>query len=158
MENDRRVDAATIAAHGQDIAVLKNDIQRMNEFFGRLDTAIEKIGDLSNTITKMLAVHDQRLDLQDETNKEIYIAIEKSQTEVREDVRALFTLVNQIRTEVTVTIATLESKAKTVAEDATKGIDGRVKKLERWQWIIIGGGLALAGLPKALEVLAALIK
>lgn len=44
-----------------EVAVLKSDVTRMASLFSRLDTAIEKMGDVSNNIAKMLAVHEELL-------------------------------------------------------------------------------------------------
>jgi len=55
-----------------EVAVLKSDVNRMASLFSRLDTAIEKMGDVSNNIAKMLAVHEERLSKQDDIDEELF--------------------------------------------------------------------------------------
>ena len=38
-----------------EVAVLKSDVARMTSLFEKLDTAIERMGDVSNSIARMLA-------------------------------------------------------------------------------------------------------
>lgn len=152
----RRAADYEINQHSQDIAVLKNDMQRMGEFFGRLDVAIEKIGDLSNTITKMLAVHDSRLDQQDETNKEIYATIEKSQLQIGQDIKDLYRLLNSTKNDVTAAVASFEGKATAIVTTGTEKLEKRLTALEKWRWVIVGGGAVLAAIavsPAILNIL-----
>lgn len=44
-----------------DVELLKRDVNAINGLLGRLDTAIDKIADVSNGIQKILAVHDQSI-------------------------------------------------------------------------------------------------
>ena len=45
-----------------DIELAKRDISGMQSMMSKLDTAIDKIADVSNGISKILAVHDQAID------------------------------------------------------------------------------------------------
>ncbi len=53
-----------------EVAVLKSDVARMTSLFEKLDTAIERMGDVSNSIARMLAVHEERLNKQDDDLKQ----------------------------------------------------------------------------------------
>lgn len=50
-----------------------NDIQLLK----RLDTAIEKLTDVSNEIKQVLVVHETKLDQQEELNRQYYEQIDK---------------------------------------------------------------------------------
>ena len=46
------------------IELLKKEVQDMKGISTRLDTAIVKIGDVSNSINRMLAVHEEKISQQ----------------------------------------------------------------------------------------------
>jgi len=72
-----------------EVAVLKSDVNRMASLFSRLDTAIEKMGDVSNNIAKMLAVHEERLSKQDDIDEELFSLI-------TEETKAISTQQNEL--------------------------------------------------------------
>ena len=43
-----------------EVELLKREVKSMNVIHGRLDTAIEKLTEVSNCINRMLAVHEER--------------------------------------------------------------------------------------------------
>ena len=45
-----------------DVELVKRDVITMQNMMTKLDTAIDKIADVSNDISKILAVHDQAID------------------------------------------------------------------------------------------------
>ena len=50
-----------------EVELLKREVKSMNVIHGRLDTAIEKLTEVSNCINRMLAVHEERLSQQEES-------------------------------------------------------------------------------------------
>ena len=48
------------------IEILKKEVQDMKGIYQRLDTAIVKIGDVSNSINRMLAVHEEKISQQED--------------------------------------------------------------------------------------------
>ena len=54
----------------REIATIKADVAAMGHLFGKLDDAIEKIGEASNNISQILAVHEERLDTQERERME----------------------------------------------------------------------------------------
>lgn len=138
-----------IIQNQSDIAVLKNDVARMSEFFSKLDTAIEKISDLSNSITRMLAVHDERLDKQEETNAKIFVIVEAAHKDLYEKVSYGQTERNKISNHVDVldiSIKTLTETLITQHEHTIKMNSKRITELEHWRWILVGGFLTVAGI------------
>ena len=54
------------------IAGLKKDIENVNTLNGRLDTAIEKLTDVSTSIKQMLAVHEEKISRQEQIDEIIF--------------------------------------------------------------------------------------
>ena len=52
---------ATVKSLDTDIAVIKNEVSQFGQLLNKLETALDKIADVSNNIGQILAVHEQRL-------------------------------------------------------------------------------------------------
>ena len=55
-----------------DIAGLKKDVENVQTIHGRLDTAIDKLTDVSTSIKQMLAVHEEKISRQEQTDEVIF--------------------------------------------------------------------------------------
>jgi uncharacterized protein HemX len=55
-----------------DIAVLKRDVNQLSGVFIRLESAIEKVGELANGVTKMLAVHEEKISADSDSVEHLY--------------------------------------------------------------------------------------
>jgi DNA repair exonuclease SbcCD ATPase subunit len=144
-----------------EVAVLKSDVARMTSLFEKLDTAIEKMGDVSNSIARMLAVHEERLNKQDDIDEELFTLVEKRKQELQSDIKDLHSRITTVSRELSDDINETEqrimtamtygtSEIKKCITDETKAItkqqaelENRVTELERWKWLIMGGSIAL---------------
>ena len=55
-----------------DIESLRKDIENMNTINGRIDTAIDKLTDVSTSIKSMLAVHEEKIARQEKIDEVIF--------------------------------------------------------------------------------------
>ena len=55
-----------------DIAGLKKDVENVQTIHGRLDTAIDRLTDVSKSIKQMLAVHEEKITRQEQTDEVIF--------------------------------------------------------------------------------------
>ena len=113
-----------------EVKLLKKELHDQRKIHDRLDIAIEKLTDVSNSIHRMLAVHEEKIARQEEA---IFAAEE--QIEVR-------------RTEVLKQIDELHSRITTNTKDIMKEIQkirdeliSRVGVLERWRHVLIGSSI-----------------
>ena len=65
-----------------EIELLKRDVSEMKLIYSRLDKAIEKISDVSNSINRMLAVHEEKISQQEEVQI-------RSEQEINNDIKEL---------------------------------------------------------------------
>jgi hypothetical protein len=133
-----------------DVAVLKKDIERMNDVFGRLDTAIEKISELSSNISNLLSVHEERLNSQTKTNEELYSTIEKNQEKIELELKELTKTLSDTKTEVALAMKSIDNKIAEHVDKKTNTLTHRIYKLEKWRWIVVGGGIVVIGLLSAI--------
>jgi hypothetical protein len=60
-----------------DVAVLQTKVENFEQVFDRLDRAIEKITEVNNNVSRMLAVHEERISKQEETDPVLFDKIDK---------------------------------------------------------------------------------
>jgi len=60
-----------------DVAVLQTKVENFEQVFDRLDRAIEKITEVNNNVSRMLAVHEERISKQEKTDPVLFDKIDK---------------------------------------------------------------------------------
>ena len=135
------------------VAVIEHDLKQIQVVFSRLDLAIEKIGDVSNCINKMLAVHDTNLEAQVNVNEDIYESLEVHRQETKESNAELHSRITTITRELEAKIQTTSDKLLNAISDLKKSVEKeeekhkeRIDKLERTKYIMIGGGIAIGAI------------
>ena len=59
------------------LAVLEEKLQNFETLVSRLDSAIEKIAEVNNNVSRMLAVHEERITKQEEIDAVLFDKIDK---------------------------------------------------------------------------------
>ena len=135
------------------VAVIEHDLKQIQIVFSRLDLAIEKIGDVSNCINKMLAVHDTKLEAQENVNEDIYQSLEVHRQETKESNAELHSRITTTTRELESKIQSTEDKMLAAIKDLKSSVDKeeekhikRIDKLERTKYIMIGGGIVIGAI------------
>lgn len=135
------------------VAVIEHDLKQIQIVFSRLDLAIEKIGDVSNCINKMLAVHNTKLDVQETVNEDIYRSLEVHRQETKESNAELHSRITTTTRELESKIQSTEDKMLAAIKDLKSSVDKeeekhikRIDKLEKTKYIMIGGGIVLGAI------------
>ena len=135
------------------VAVLEHDLKQVQVVFGRLDLAIEKIGDVSNCINKMLAVHDTKLEAQENVNEDIYQSLEVHRNETKASNAELHSRITTTTRELETKIQATEVKVLEAIKDLKKSVEKeeeknkeRIDKLEKAKYLFVGGGLVVGAI------------
>ena len=130
-----------------DVELLKRDVVNVQEVLTRLDSAIDKIADVSNGINKILAVHDSTIDGMRETFSE-----RMNRTE--NDIEIIHDRISRHEDELKKEFREYHEEMKTMYET----IESRTSVLEKWKWYIMGSawgvGFLIATLLQAGNFLA----
>ena len=108
------------------VAVLEHDLKQVQVVFGRLDLAIEKICDVSNSINKMLAVHDTKLEAQETVNEDIYQSLEVHRQETKASNAELHSRITTTTRELETKIQNTEDKLLSAIGDLKKSVEKEV--------------------------------
>ena len=115
-----------------DIESLRKDIENMNTINGRIDTAIDKLTDVSASIKSMLAVHEEKIQRQEKIDEIIFDKLKDRADEISDVYR-------ELKRDVEMSEKRLLIEIKSLKND----IGARVGVLERYKWLILGGAIVI---------------
>ena len=111
---------------------IKKDLENVSNINDRLDTAIEKLTDVSSSIKSMLAVHEEKITKQEKTDEVIFEKIKDRADEIDSVYRELQREINQVERRLLIEIKALRND-----------IGGRVSMLEKLRWILLGAAIVI---------------
>ena len=137
-----------------DLQVLKNEVEQVASVNTKLDSAIDKLTDISGSIKSMLAVHEEKLSKQEEIDKAIFNLIENRRIEVHTNYKELHARINKIHKELTDEIEMSEKRLMCEIKTLNSNLDGRIGVFEKYRYIIIGIAIILGlSMPQFMSIL-----
>ena len=115
-----------------DIAKLKKDVEEFDRIHNRLDTAIDKLTDVSTSIKSMLAVHSEKISRQEQIDEVIFEKLKERAGEI-----------DNVRRELTREIEQSEKRLLLEIKAIRNDIGARVGMLEKYRWIILGAAIVI---------------
>ena len=148
------------------VAVIEHDLKQIQVVFSRLDLAIEKIGDVSNCINKMLAVHETKLEAQETVNEDIYESLEVHRKETSDNNKELHSRITTVQRELSLEISETRKELMDAIQGLKVSVDkeeeknkNRIDKLEKTKYLMIGGGIVIGAIiTKVLPLLMKFIQ
>ena len=126
-----------------EVKLLKKELHDQRKIHDRLDIAIEKLTDVSNSIHRMLAVHEEKLTRQEEAIFQAEEQIEVRRTEVLKQI-------DELHSRITTNTKDIMSAAVAQHQQQNKEIQrirdelvSRVGVLEKWRHVLIGGAIVI---------------
>ena len=126
-----------------EVKLLKKELQDQAKIHDRLDIAIEKLTDVSNSIHRMLAVHEEKIARQEEAIFEAEQKIEVRRSE-------LLIKIDELHSRVTANTKEIMTAASAQHQQQNKEIQrmrdvliSRVGVLEKWRHVLIGGSIVV---------------
>ena len=136
-----------------DLQVLKNEVEQVASVNTKLDSAIDKLTDISGSIKSMLAVHEEKLSKQEEIDKAIFNLIENRRVEFDTNYKELHARINKIHKELTDEIEMSEKRLMCEIKTLNSNLDGRIGVFEKYRWIIIGAAIVLGlSMPQLMSI------
>ena len=115
-----------------DIESLRKDIENVNTINGRIDTAIDKLTDVSTSIKSMLAVHEEKITRQEKIDEIIFEKLKDRADEISDVYR-------ELKRDVEMSEKRLLIEIKSLKND----IGARIGVLEKYRWLILGGAIVI---------------
>ena len=126
-----------------EVQLLKRDIEDVKSIHGRLDVAIDKLTDVSNSIHRMLAVHEEKLARQEESSVELEQQIEKRRSEVLTKIDDLHSRITTNTKEIMVSAAAQLAEQNKEIQKIREDLSGRIGVMEKWRHVLVGGSIVV---------------
>ena len=136
-----------------DVKLLKKELHDQSKIHDRIDIAIEKLTDVSNSINRMLAVHEEKLGRQEEAIFEAEQKLEIRRTELGSKIEELHSRITTNTKEIMTAAATQHAEQNKEIQKIRDEIRDRVGVLEKWRHVLIGASIVAGfALNKFLQV------
>jgi len=126
-----------------EVQLLKRDIEDVKSIHSRLDVAIDKLTDVSNSIHRMLAVHEEKLARQEEASVELEQQIEKRRSEVLTKIDDLHSRITTNTKEIMINAAAQHEEQNKEIQKIREELSGRIGVMEKWRHVLIGGSIVV---------------
>ena len=139
-----------------EVELLKREVRDMAKIHARLDTAIEKIADVSQSLHTIMAVHEEKLMRQEE-------ALDDQEKKLQENIMELHSRITSNAKEQTHQMGEMERRMIQAMKEHNKSeteefqklrleLQNRVGVLEKWRHIIIGGAIVVGFIIQRLPI------
>ena len=138
---------ATVKSLDTEVELLKMEVTEMKKIHLRLDSAIEKIADVSQSLHTIMAVHEEKLMRQEDQ-------LEQQENEFKNTVQELHSRITsnakeslQHQTDMERRLVDAMTQHNTKADayfvQLRDELSTRVGVLEKWRYVIIGGSIVI---------------
>jgi len=114
-----------------EVKLLKKELEDQRKIHDRLDIAIEKLTDVSNSIHRMLAVHEEKLTRQEE-------ALESRRVEISSQISELHSRVTTNTKDIMLSATKQHDNQNKEIQKIREDLKDRVGVLEKWRHVLIG--------------------
>ena len=127
---------------------LNTEVAVLQSVVYKIDNTVAEIAKSSAEVTRLLAVHDSRINNLESGNKDTI-------TDVRDLYKKMSDNTKEILSKIDDMEVRIEDKIKEHTDKSSaqhKVISDRLSVLENWRWLVVGGAIALGFLLKHLDV------
>ena len=124
-----------------EVKLLKKELQDQAKIHDRLDVAIEKLTDVSNSIHRMLAVHEEKISRQEESLIEAEQKLEARRSEVIVKIDELHSRITTNTKEIMSAALLQHTQQNKEIQKIKDDLAARVGVLEKWRHVLIGASI-----------------
>jgi chromosome segregation ATPase len=124
-----------------EVKLLKKELQDQAKIHSRLDVAIEKLTDVSNSIHRMLAVHEEKISRQEELLIEAEQKLEARRSEVIVKIDELHSRITTNAKEIMTAASTQHIQQNKEIQKIKNELAARVGVLEKWRHVLMGASI-----------------
>tara|TARA_B110000858_G_scaffold182904_1_gene222759 strand:- start:1023 stop:1478 length:456 start_codon:yes stop_codon:yes gene_type:complete len=138
---------ATVKTLDTEVELLKREVNEMKQIHLRLDHAIEKIADVSQSLHTIMAVHEEKLLRQEdqlgEQEKEFKNTVQELHSRITSNAKETSTQMGEMERRL---VDAMKEHGRNEADQFIKlreDLTTRVGVLEKWRYVIIGGSIVV---------------
>lgn len=155
------------------VGLLEKDVDQIGLLCTKLDTTIEKVQELTSAMTKMLALHEERIEKQEQRDTELLRMLEQRRIETETGMKELHSRITTTDRETKQSLQNTEDRIeenvsgmmaevlaevrelKKSQEDHHKIMNERLTTVEKKIWVFVGGSAVIIFLLTRLPQLQA---
>ena len=126
-----------------EVRLLKRELEGQTKIHDRLDVAIDKLTDVSNSIHRILAVHEENIARQEEAIVEAEQQIEIRRGELMVKIDELHSRITTNTKEIMTAAAQQHAQQNKEIQKLHNEINLRIGVLEKWRHVLIGGSIVI---------------
>lgn len=133
-----------------DVSSLQQNMAKFGSLVDRLDITIDKLTEVSTSVSQLLAVHESKLSAQEEYTRHITELVERRRVDTDDKLKAIGDRIvsgeKDIQTKLDNQYDALLEEVKLSRKDSAgehKELVDRIGKIEKWSWIVIGGAMVV---------------
>jgi chromosome segregation ATPase len=123
------------------VKLLEKELHDQAKIHDRLDIAIEKLTDVSNSIHRMLAVHEEKIARQEEALIATEDQIEKRRNDLERKIDDLHSRITTNTKDIMSAAAAQHTEQNKEIQKIKDELQARVGVLEKWRHVLIGGSI-----------------
>jgi len=143
-------ESQTLVTLKADVDALKQDMAKVGFLVDRLDTTIDKLSEVANSVSHLLAVHESKIAHSDDVLAKNTVLFEARRIEVDEKIKDVYkrvqegeqSVMSKLDDETDAIFTELKAMRKESTDQHNKLAD-RINQMERWMWMAVGGVAAL---------------
>ncbi len=135
----------------ENVSSLQQDMAQVGALVDRLDVTIEKLTEVSSTVSQLLAVQGNRLEFQEKVAEKLQDLVEKRRVETDGYVKDLHVKIDNVEkdlkgdikdthTDILSKISEMQAAGTKQHQDISDKMSERITRLEKWMWTIAGAG------------------
>jgi monomeric isocitrate dehydrogenase len=137
----------------ENVASLQKDMAQVGTLVERLDVTIEKLTEVSSTVSQLLAVQGNRLEFQEKIQERLEKMVEDRRSETSRSIKEVYVRIENVErglqedmddgyNKIAVKLEQLGKEGS----DQHKVLNDRMTRMEKWMWMLIGGGIVVGAL------------
>jgi ABC-type transporter Mla subunit MlaD len=149
----------------KEVNALRADMAQVNILVDRLDVTIAKLTEVSTTVSQLLAVQGNRLEQQEKSSNQLSQLLEKRRDEAAESTEMLHKRISSaekdFKTEIEKLNERILDEMKAMREENSKSMEllnNKITIIEKWMWVMVGGGAVIGFLLSKVVNLSALFR
>lgn len=128
-----------------DIELLKKDVNIMTSLCEKFDKTIDKMQEIASSLSRMVSLHEQRIESQEKVSQEVQSVLEMRRVEHNNDIKELHSRITTVNRELSEKMDETEKNILSELHSLREEIKNeknsfglRLNQVEAWKYTIVG--------------------
>ena len=134
----------------EEVSYLQSDMAKVGTLVDRLDTTIDKLTEVSSSLSQLMAVHETKISAQEILTKNTTELVEKRRLEMEDKLQQIHSRISsgekELAEKIDVQYDDIMKELKEMRAESSKQhetLSSRITAMEKWMWVIVGGAVVV---------------